>query len=136
MLMFNIAIVILLLLCWLLPRASDINNFGSGSIESKLIILGVAEFFSLFIAGFRMGLAWSDARLASDAPWYDSKVAFYVIEFGFEIIVLYLLLISRFDKRFWVPNNSIKPGDYFDIDFVNLSVMKIPLDTGMRTAWE
>ena len=140
-LMFNIAIVTLLLLCWLLPRASESANFGSGSIKSKLIILGVAVFFSVFIAGFRMGVAWSNARLASNAPWYVSKVAFYVIEFGFEIVILYLLLVTRFDKRFWVPNNSIKPGDYFDIDFVNLSAMKISEvrdngDTGMRTEGE
>ena len=118
-LLFNIVIVILLLLCLLLPRASEGENFGSGSIESKLVILGVAVFFSLFIAGFRMGLSWSNARPASNAPWYDSKAAFYVIEFGFEIIVLYLLLLTRFDKRFWVPNHSDKPGDYSELDLVN-----------------
>ncbi len=116
MLMFNVVIMILLLLSWLLPRASDNENFGTGSMESKLIILGVAVFFSVFIAGFRMGAAWSKARLASNSPWYDSKAAFYVIEFGFEIIVLYLLLVTRFDKRFWVPNGSNKPGDYSQIN--------------------
>ena len=133
-LVFNIATMVLLLLCWLLPRASKFENFGTGSIESKLIILGVAEFFSVFIAGFRMGLAWSDARPASNSPWYDSKAAFYVIEFGFEIVVLYLLLVTRFDKRFWVPNNSNKPGDYsqhFELD--NLTATKMSEHQG--NAW-
>ena len=116
MMIFNIVIIVLLLLSWLLPRASDNENFGTGSIASKLIILGVAVFFTVFIAGFRMGVSWSKARLAFDPPWYDSKPAFYVIEFGFEIIVLYLLLVTRFDKRFWVPNGSNKPGDYSQID--------------------
>lgn len=116
MMMFNLMTMVLLLLSWLLPPASDNENFGTGSMESKLIILGVAVFFSVFIAGFRMGVAWSETRLASNPPWYDSKAAFYVIEFGFEVIVLYLLLLTRFDKRFWVPNDSNKPGDYSQID--------------------
>ncbi|KAL9130269.1 MAG: hypothetical protein Q9217_001519 [Psora testacea] len=125
MMIFNIVTVVLLLISWLLPRASDNENFGAGSMESKLIILGVAVFFSVFIAGFRMGVAWSKARLASNAPWYDSKAAFYVIEFGFEIIVLYLLLVTRFDKRFWVPNGSNKPGDYSHINLDGLTERKM-----------
>ena len=117
MLIFNIVAVVLLLLSQLLPRrSSDDENFGTGSMESKVIILGVTVFFSLFIAGFRMGLAWSKARPAANAPWYDSKAALYVIEFGFEIIINYVLLITRFDKRFWVPNGSTKPGDYSQLD--------------------
>ena len=115
-LIINLVTVVLLLLSWLLPRASDSETFGTGSMQSKLIIVAVGEFFSLFIAGFRMGVGWSNARPASDSPWYDGKAPFYVIEFGFEIIVLYLLLLSRFEKRFWVPNGSKKPGDYSRID--------------------
>jgi hypothetical protein len=83
-----------------------------GSMGSKLIILGVAVFFCLFIVSFRTSVAWSGPRPASSPAWYDTKAAFYVILFGFEIIVLYLLLLTRFDKRFWVPNGSNKPDDY------------------------
>ena len=115
-LIINLVTVVLLLLSWLLPRASDSETFGTGSMQSKLIIVAVGEFFSLFIAGFRMGVGWSNARPASDSPWYDGKAPFYVIEFGFEIVVLYLLLLSRFEKRFWVPNGSTKPGDYSRVD--------------------
>ena len=115
-LIINLVTVVLLLLSWLLPRASDSETFGTGSMRSKLIIVAVGEFFSLFIAGFRMGVGWSNARPASNSPWYDGKAPFYVIEFGFEIVVLYLLLLSRFEKRFWVPNGSTKPGDYSRID--------------------
>ena len=116
MLIFNIVSVVLLLLSWLLPRTSDVENFGTGSMNSKFIILSVTVFFSVFIAGFRMGLAWSKTRSAANPPWYDSKAALYVIEFGFEIIVVYVLLVTRFDKRFWVPNGSTKPGDYSQLD--------------------
>ena len=112
MMIFNVASLVLLLLSSLLPPAPDSENFGTGSISSKLIILGVAIFFTVFIAGFRTGTVWSAPRLASDAAWYDSKVAFYVILFGFEIIIVYLFLFTQFHKRFWVPNGSNKPGDY------------------------
>ena len=124
-LIFNIVAVVLLLLSQLLPRTSDDDeNFGTGSMESKVIILGVTLFFSLFIAGFRMGLSWAKSRPAVDPPWYDSKAALYVIEFGFEIIIIYVLLITRFDQRFWVPNGSTKPGDYSQIDLDDPSERK------------
>ena len=125
-LIFNLVTTTLLLLSWLLPRASNSDNFGTGSMESKMRILGVAVFFSVFIAGFRMGLSWSPTRLASNAPWYDSKAAFYVIEFGFEIFILYWLLAARFDRRYYVPNNSHKAGDYFQFDFEESPVWKAP----------
>ena len=126
MLLFNIASLSLLLLSWLQPRAQDNENFGTGSMGSKLIVLGVAIFFTVFIAGFRTGTAWSAARLASDAAWYDSKAAFYVIIFGLEVIIVYLFLFTRFDRRFWVPNGSKKPGDYSRID-LDGSTVKRPL---------
>ena len=124
-LVINLVTVVLLLLSWLLPRASDSETFGTGSMQSKMIIVAVGEFFSLFIAGFRMGVGWSNARPASDSPWYDGKAPFYVIEFGFEIVVLYLLLLSRFEKRFWVPNGSTKPGDYSRFDKDNASEVEM-----------
>ena len=133
MLIFNLMIMTLLLLSWLLPRASNSDNFGTGSMESKMRILGVAVFFNVFIAGFRMGLAWSPTHLASNAPWYDSKAAFYVIEFGFEIFILYWLLAARFDRRYYVPNNSRKAGDYFQFDFDESAVWKTPEQTPGQT---
>jgi len=112
MMIFNVLSLVLLLLSSFLPRAPDNENFGTGSMNSKLTILGMAVFFSVFIIGFRMGTAWADPRPASHAAWYDTKPAFYVILFAFEIIVVYLFLFARIDKRFWVPNGSCKPGDY------------------------
>ena len=116
MLLFNAVSLVLLLLSLLLPRAPENESFGTGSMGSKLIVLGVALFFTVFIAGFRTGTAWSAPRLASNPGWYDTKGAFYVILFGFEIIVVYLFLVTRIDTKFWVPDGSSKPGDYSRID--------------------
>ena len=86
------------------------------------MILGVALFFALFIAGFRCGTAWAPARPASDPAWYDSKAVFYVVLFTFEIVVVYLFLFTRFDRRFWIPDGSKKPGDYSRLGSVKENV--------------
>ncbi|CAK3809167.1 hypothetical protein LECACI_7A000992 [Lecanosticta acicola] len=113
---FNLIAPVLYFLALLLPRAPEAENFGIGSMNAKMIILGIVIFFNLFISGFRMGTSESDARPLSDPAWYDTRAAFYIIELGFEIVITYLLLLSRFDTRFWVPNGSRKPGDYSRID--------------------
>lgn len=112
MLLFNLVSTSILLISAISPQAPDAENFGSGTLKSKLVIAGIANFFCLFIVGFRCGVSWSAERPASNPAWYDSKAAFYVIELGFEIMVIYLLIFVRFDRRFWVPNGSKGPGDY------------------------
>lgn len=104
----------LYLLAVFLPPPTDClpENFGTGSMQSKLIITGVCMFFTIFISGFRFGVTWAPFRPLSKPAWYDSRAAFYVIELGFELIIAYTLLFVRFDRRFWVPNGSTKPGDY------------------------
>jgi hypothetical protein len=116
MMCFNVMSIILLLLSILIPRAPDQENFGRGSMVSKMFILGVALFFCVFIAGFRTGTAWSSPRPASNPAWYDTKSAFYIILFGLEIIIIYMFLFTRFDKTFWVPNGSCKAGDYSRVE--------------------
>ncbi|KAK5123658.1 hypothetical protein LTR85_002294 [Meristemomyces frigidus] len=116
MLLFNILSIVLLLVSLLLPPSTESENFGTGSMRAKLIILSVAVFFSTFIAGFRTGTSWAAPRPVSDPAWYDSKAAFYIITLGFEVVVIYLFLLTRFDRRFWVPNGSKKPGDYSESD--------------------
>ncbi|KAH7391677.1 hypothetical protein BKA64DRAFT_756944, partial [Cadophora sp. MPI-SDFR-AT-0126] len=112
MLLFNVASLVILSLSIFLPRTSPPENFGAGSIKGKTTILCVMMFFVLFIISFRFGTAWADARLASNPAWFDSKAAFYIIEFAFEIVVIYGFLLTRFDRIFWVPNGSAKAGDY------------------------
>lgn len=112
MLLFNVLSAVLLLLSVFAETTEESEDFGTGSMGSKQRILGTALFFLLFIVGFRMGTAWSDARPASEAEWWHSKEAFYIIMFGCEIAVVVLFLVMRIDRRFWVPNGSDGPGDY------------------------
>lgn len=113
LLLFNIAYLVLFLLSVMLPPEQESENFGRyGSMRSKLNILSLAGFATLIIAGFRMGTIWSPPQLASNPPWWDGKVAFYLILFGLEVFVLYFLTFTRIDQRFWVPNGSSKRCSY------------------------
>ncbi|KAI7213850.1 hypothetical protein KC333_g6344 [Hortaea werneckii] len=116
MLLFNLIGPVLVLLSLTLPQPMDIatpDNFGIRStMASKYIILSVTMFFTLFIAGFRMGTAWADSRPASDPAWWERKPAYYVIQYGFEVVIVYWLILARFDQKFWIPNKSHGPGDY------------------------
>lgn len=109
---FNLIAPTLYFLAVLLPKSHEAEQFGTGSMSAKITILGIIIFFNLWISGFRMGTSWTSARPLTDPAWFDTRAAFYIIELGFEIIITYLMLITRFDKRFWVPNGSKKHGDY------------------------
>lgn len=112
LLLLNCIAPIFLLFSCLLPTDPEAENFGSCSMRRKKIILGVASFFSLFISGFRCGTIWAAPRPASDPAWYDHRALFYIVLLGFEIVVIYLFIFTRFDQKFWVPNGSQGPGDY------------------------
>ncbi|GAB1740927.1 hypothetical protein NU219Hw_g5997t1 [Hortaea werneckii] len=116
MLLFNLLGPVLLLLSLMLARPTETatpDNFGIRStMASKYIILSVTMFFTLFIVGFRVGTAWADARPASDPAWWERKAAYYVIQYGFEVVIVYWLILTRFDQKFWIPNKSHGPGDY------------------------
>ena len=113
LLLFNIAYLVFFLLSVMLPPAQESENFGKyGSMRSKLNIVSLAGFVTLIIAGFRMGTTWSPPQPASNPPWWDGKVAFYLILFGLEVFVLYFLTFTRIDQRFWIPNGSGKRCNY------------------------
>ncbi|KAI6712921.1 hypothetical protein JHW43_004575 [Diplocarpon mali] len=112
MLLFNLTSLVLYSWSLLLPRSASAENFGTGSMRRKFVVLGIALLLFLFIIGFRFGTSWTDARPASDPAWFDSRPAFYTIMFVLELIVIYMFIFTRFDRMFWVPNGSTKPGDY------------------------
>lgn len=116
--LFSLMAPSLYLLALFLPRPKNIEpeNFGTGSMKAKLVILGSVMFFTIFISGFRFGVAWTPYRPISRPTWYDTRAAFYIIELGFELVITFFLIFVRFDRRFWIPNGSRHPGDYSSID--------------------
>jgi hypothetical protein len=77
------------------------EKFGAGT---TLLTLG---------AWYRCGTSWQtpvprSQRMPSDM----AKPAFYMMNFGVEILVLYMYALMRVDIRFHVPNGAKGPGSY------------------------
>jgi hypothetical protein len=98
-------------LCFIIPRRQRIEKFGAGSMRYKLfLILFTASLLTLG-AAFRAGVAYY--RIPStQSRWYLSKACFYCFNYLIELIVVFTYALSRFDKRFHIPNGSSAPGHY------------------------
>lgn len=96
-----------------IPRTTRVEKFGSGRFRHKIAILLLAAVLLCAGASFRAGTNYAGGERPRDDPAnYQSKACFYVFNFTVEIIVIYLYVVVRVDKRFHVPNNSHGPGDY------------------------
>lgn len=95
-----------------LPRKNSVEKFGSGRWATKINILLIATILLCLGASFRLGTNFKNPRPREDPAWYHSKACFYIFNFTVEILVIYLYLLVRVDRRFHVPNNSHGPGDY------------------------
>lgn len=104
----------LLALAFAMPRSPLEENFGTGSLKSKALLLTAGTLICVTIDGFKVGALWSPPRPADDPAWYDSKAAFYVFVFSLEILVLTLYTGFRVHRRFWVPNGSSKRRTYIE----------------------
>ncbi|EFX04049.1 hypothetical protein CMQ_977 [Grosmannia clavigera kw1407] len=93
------------------PHHGPVENFGRGRLATKVRLLVFTSFLLALGAGFRCGIAY-DPRPRSSPAWYHSKACYYCFNFVIEIIVVYTYTISRFDRRFHVPNGSSGPGHY------------------------
>lgn len=96
----------------MLPRSPREESFGQGRMATKVAVVTASSCLCIIIAGFKAGITWSPPRPMTNPAWYHSKAAFFVFTFVPEILVLFILTMLRFDKRFHVPNGSTKPGDY------------------------
>lgn len=93
-------------------RRIPMENFGSGSFWSKIMIVLVGATTLSLGAWFRAGTSYLRPRPISDPGPYQSKVCFYIFYFTLELLVIWTYLIARIDQRFHVPDGSRGPGDY------------------------
>ncbi|KAJ4983070.1 hypothetical protein SVAN01_11448 [Stagonosporopsis vannaccii] len=103
--LFNLIAPVLFLLALFLPRPKDVEleNFSTGSSQAKLVILAV---FSSSPFSFRHFVLESPGR----------PIDHFQSLLGFELIITSILISVRFDRRFWIPDGSKRPGDYSSID--------------------
>lgn len=87
------------------------DKFGTGRFRTKIWLLMSTSALLTLGAGFRAAISFVP-RPMTDPAWYHSKPAYYCFNFVIELIVTYAYGVSRFDRRFHVPDGSSKPGDY------------------------
>lgn len=104
----------------ILGRGKNSEDFGVGSWSAKLWIVGITSFLLCLGETFRTAVNYMPARLANDPYSFQDRACFYVFYFTVEIIVVYIFLLSRFDKRFWVPNGA--KGTYAGVSEASPSV--------------
>ncbi|KAF4542232.1 Family c-likeg-protein-coupled receptor protein [Lasiodiplodia theobromae] len=103
----------LTLLGLILPRKKRLEKFGIGRWRSKIIVLLLATFILCLGAAFRCATAYLDpVPMTQPLPSYYSKACFYIFNFALEILVIYLYLAFRVDRRFHIPNGAKGPGQY------------------------
>lgn len=96
----------------IVPRKTRVEKFGSGRWRTKIWILLITSTFLLLGSAFRAGTSFKNPRPIQHPAWYHAKWCFYFFDFTTEIIVVYLYLLLRVDRRFYIPNGSKGPGDY------------------------
>lgn len=96
------------------PRKTRLEKFGSGRWRTKIAILLTSTTLLCLGAAFRAGTNFMDPRPMDNPAWYQAKWCFYFFNFTLEIIVVYLYLIVRVDRRFHIPDGSKGPGDYIN----------------------
>ena len=99
----------------IIPRKTRLEKFGSGRWRSKIAILLASSTLLCLGAAFRCGTSWKTPRPRADPAWYDAKWCFYIFNFTVEIIVVYLYIFLRIDRRFHIPDGAKGPGDYSEI---------------------
>jgi hypothetical protein len=99
----------LLIIAVVLPRLKDAHRhhekFGSGRFRTKIQILLASTLLITLGAGFRIGANYAP-RPRNDPAWYHSKACFYCFNFVVEIIVIYMYIFVRVDRRFHVPDGA------------------------------
>ena len=89
-----------------------VDKFGTGKYRSKLVVLITASILLTLGATFRAGTNLKTPRPLNDPAWYQSKACFYLFDFTVEVIVIFLYIGVRVDKRFYVKNGAKSEGDY------------------------
>jgi len=105
--------IIVILIMLMIPRRTYIDKFGNGKYKTKVAIALIGTTLIALGSAFRAGGAWLPAAsINAPVKWYFSRTCFYIFDYGLEVIVLYMYLIARIDKRFYVPDGSKGAGAY------------------------
>ncbi|KAK5654625.1 hypothetical protein OQA88_6946 [Cercophora sp. LCS_1] len=103
------------------------DKFGTGKFRVKVGLLVGTSLLLTLGAAFRAGIAFVPRPITQPA-WYHSRAAYYIFNFGVELLVVYAYGLARFDRRFHVPDGSKGPGDYKGVTVNNEEEVFGPAD--------
>ncbi|KAL5086038.1 hypothetical protein Trisim1_009668 [Trichoderma cf. simile WF8] len=98
-------------LCFIIPRRQRIEKFGAGSMRYKLFLMIFSACLLTLGAAFRAGVSYYRVPV-TQPKWFHHKACFYCFIYAIELIVVFTYSLSRFDKRFHIPDGSSSPGHY------------------------
>ncbi|KAI1817812.1 hypothetical protein GGS20DRAFT_456475 [Poronia punctata] len=93
------------------PRKCHVEKFGGGRWRTKVYILIFTAVLATLGAAFRATTAYFP-RPATDPAWYHGRVSYYCFNFLTDLIISAIYLLTRFDRRFMIPDGAKGPGDY------------------------
>ncbi|KAK3487627.1 uncharacterized protein B0T23DRAFT_446506 [Neurospora hispaniola] len=123
----------LVLAAALVPRRTPIDRFGVGHFRTKF---GLITFTSVLLATGAIFRAATNfvVRPLNNPAWAQTKAAFYCFNFGIELVVVITYLLSRFDRRFHIPDGSSAPGHYSMSEFGVLAGANVNARIGARNS--
>ncbi|KAK4041720.1 hypothetical protein C8A01DRAFT_14555 [Parachaetomium inaequale] len=101
----------LVTLAAVVPRRTRIDKFGEGHFRTKFALLTFTASLLAVGAVFRAVVAFETRPVAHPA-WFHGKACYYCFNYGVELVVVFTYALSRFDKRFHIPDGSSAPGHY------------------------
>ncbi|KAK1773941.1 hypothetical protein QBC45DRAFT_61178 [Copromyces sp. CBS 386.78] len=123
----------LVLAAALVPRRTPIDRFGVGHFRTKF---GLLTFTSVLLATGAIFRAATNfvVRPLNNPAWPQTKAAFYCFNFGIELVVVITYLLSRFDRRFHIPDGSSAPGHYSMSEYGVLAGANVGAGVGTRNS--
>jgi len=97
---------------WPRPAGQKLDKFGQGRMRTKVRLLLFTSALLSLGAWFRAATTFVPRLASEPVAWYHSRPAFYCFNFVVELLVVFTYVVSRFDKRFHVPDGSDGPGSY------------------------
>lgn len=103
--------VVLVSVAAVVPRNTAIDKFGEGHFRTKFALLAFTATLLAVGAGFRAAVAYY-VRPMADPGWFHGKACYYCFNYVIELVVVFTYALTRFDKRFHIPDGSSAPGHY------------------------
>lgn len=97
----------------LLIPYSPLDEFGTGRLRTKVIVLLISTTLLSIGAWYRCAITWqTPVPRSQPLPGYLGKAPFYILNFLFEFQTVIMYAVLRVDQRYHIPNGAHGPGSY------------------------